>query len=109
MSSEADGTKLNDGIGYVLLRLAELLRAADEPEKSHTFETLAVNLRSAPIGSAERSHELLVIRSLYSMGMGGLMDVVLQDERGVLPSHDEFSRLRHELFELVTAELKKAH
>ena len=94
-------------IDQILKRLAELVTASgQDPALAANLENHARKLEMAAPGSAGRVQELGTIRSLYSMGMGGWMDVVLQDKNGVLPIHDEFDDLCEKLFEAVSAEMK---
>ena len=68
-------------IDQILMRLAELATASGQcPDLAVSLENHARKLEMPAPGSEGRVQELGTIRSLYSMGMGGWMDVVLQDK-----------------------------
>ncbi|MFC0534158.1 hypothetical protein [Phytohabitans kaempferiae] len=86
--------------------MAELVLSAGEGLRlSQSLGKLAADLDRAGDDPAERRLVLRLILTMYQQGMGGFQDLVLQDDKGVRPEHDEFSRLRSRLFERALSEL----
>ena len=79
----------------VLAELEALLRPT-EPRWAHAMARYRARLEGGePVSDLARD-----VVTLYSAGMGGWNDVVLQDARGVLTEQREFHRLRTELFHM---------
>ena len=89
------------------LRLTKILAALEglltprEPAWAKSMARLRGRLEEGE-PAAEVARDVL---PLYSTGMGGWNDVVLQDARGVLPEQKDLDHLRSALFEAARAAL----
>lgn len=92
-----------DQLVDVLDRLAQLLDRAREPRWAQSMSQLK-DAAMATSGTPERQDVVRRILAFYG-GMGSFNDVVLQNERGVMPEQGEFDELRSQLFEVARDEL----
>lgn len=72
---------------------------------SKTFHTFADDLVRAGGDRRRRQDVLREIGKLYTAGMGGIQDLVLQDEHGVKPEQDTFGVILHLIFVQMQNEL----
>src|SRR5512133_2364412 len=86
-----------DPLSALLVRLARLLDRAQEQRWAQSMWQLA-DAAAAASGTQERQEVVRRVLALYG-GMGSFNDVVLQDERGVMPEQVELDELRSRLFE----------
>jgi hypothetical protein len=90
----------------LLRRLVALLDSAGEPAWRTTLQNLLLEAEAAQGDDGRYQHLLRRILGLYTTGMGGFVDVVLQANGHVLPEQNEFEMVRRRLFDVALERLR---
>lgn len=96
----------NNPLIEILDTLSEQLRAAKEERWASRLAALAKFLRDSPPGTVSYQKSVRDILRLFDSGMGGLQDIVLQNEDGPLPQQGDFDSKRNRLFREALRQLR---